>query len=99
MIIYTPTTKRIEDNPKEHYRKLLFQLRDTIDTVACDHRLAMYRAQKHGLSLDEIAHHAGTDVDDVRDAIATLSREADVEEWAIAASWAPRYEYVEPEPQ
>jgi hypothetical protein len=96
MIIYSPTTKRIEDNPKEHYRKLLFQLRDTIDTVACDRRLAMYRAHQHGLTVDEIAHHAGTDVDDVQHAITTLGNEPDVDEWSIAASWAPRYEYFEP---
>lgn len=77
-------------DPIEHYGKLLFELSDTITSVQHDHRLAMYRAHQHGMPPEEIARRAHANLGDVEDAIDTLSREPEADEWQIAA-WVPRY--------
>jgi hypothetical protein len=81
------------DDPREQYRRLLFELSDVIDSVLGDRRLAMYRAYQHGMELAEIARRAHVDIADVRDAIDALSGEPDVDDWPIA-SWAPRGQFL-----
>jgi hypothetical protein len=77
------------DNLVEHYGRLLFKLSDAIDSVHCDRRLAMYRAYQHGMEPTEIARRARVEIADVQDAIETLSKEPDVDDWSIA-TWSHR---------
>ncbi|GAB3422140.1 hypothetical protein [Flindersiella endophytica] len=90
MLIYSSRIDELPDDPAERYGRLLFELGDTIASVRCDWRLAMYRAHQNGMDPVEIAQRAHADLSDVQDAIVTLRGEPEVDEWQIAR-WVPRY--------
>ncbi len=75
----------------EHYRKRIQHLGEVIDEASAFRDVAMYRAYQLGMTAEQIARLTLLDLAEVRETLADLGREPDIDECGDGPRWLRCY--------
>lgn len=75
------------DQQRQHYVRRVRDLDWTMHAVRADLELAIYRAHRHGASVKDLASLIGAEPEGIRETLAQLDREEDIDEWDDRMRW------------